>query len=62
MNGVVQFILHSRKECLRHITARIIVNSSRIYIRHLLIEVALTATDIPDTLQKLTEIAVSALL
>ena len=62
MDRIMQFILYSREESLSHITARIIVDSSRIYIRHLLIEVTLTAADIPDTLQKLTEIPVSALL
>ena len=62
VNGIMQFVLHSGKEHLCHLIAWVIIRGSCINIRNLLVEVPLAATNIPDTLEQLTEIPIAPLL
>ena len=62
MNSIMQFVLYGSKKHLCHTIAWIIVCGCSIYICYLLIKVAFTATNIPNTLQQLSKIAVTTLL
>ena len=62
MNRIMQFVLYSGEEHLCHIVTWVIIRSRSINIGDLLIEVTFATANVPDTLQKLTEIPITALL
>ena len=62
VNGIVQLVLHGSEKHFCYLVTRVIVRGCSINIRHLLVKVAFTTTNVSDALQKFTEIAIFSLL
>ena len=62
MNGIVHLVLHGSEKHLCHLRTWIIVRRGSIDVRHLLIEISFTTTDVSNTLQQFTEVAIPSLL
>ena len=58
----MQFILHRGKELLGNFRPRVVVDTGRVNIRHLLVEITLGGANVADSLQEFPEIAIAALL
>ena len=54
MGSIVQFVLNGSKEISSEIGVGIVVNACNENVRHLLIQIALAAADVPNALQQLT--------
>ena len=62
MCRVVQLVLHRCEKPTSEISVGVIVDTGDEYVRHLLIEVPFTASDVTDALQQLSEIAATITL
>ena len=60
--GIMQLVLHCRKESACEIGAWIIIHRCDVDIRYLLVKIAFRSPNVPNALQHLSEIAITALL